>query len=61
MVIFMKKENPYNNQCIDCNVFNCKYCNCEDEVCKLSKIKISNMNNEHEKSSTICASFKNKN
>lgn len=50
----MKKEN----QIIKCNVYDCKHCNCDDNVCNLRSIKVCNCNNSSEKESTMCDSYK---
>ena len=45
------------NQTIKCDVFNCRYCDCDNKYCNLKEIKISNMDNTKEKEATMCASY----
>jgi len=42
---------------IQCNVHECKYCNCKDDKCTLNKIKVSKSSNEENKEDTMCTSF----
>lgn len=48
----MKKQK------IDCTVFDCKYCDCDMECCKLGKIKVCNCADDKDKESTMCDSYK---
>lgn len=50
----MKKET----QKIECNVFDCKHCNCDDCVCNLKEIKICHCAHNEDKESTMCDSYK---
>ena len=47
-----------NKQTIKCDVYNCKYCDCNRDICKLKRIKISNCKSDNPYDATICASFK---
>ncbi len=51
----MERENK---QKINCNVYDCKHCNCEMEVCKLPAINVASYGKGFEKTSTICDSYK---
>ncbi len=51
----MKKE-----QKIKCDVFDCKHCDCESSCCSLNEIKVCNCNNDRDKESTMCDSYKSK-
>ncbi|MDO5568927.1 MAG: DUF1540 domain-containing protein [bacterium] len=55
----MKKDK---HQTIKCDVTDCKYCNCDESLCTLDKIKVccENCDCALEKSGTICDSFKKK-
>lgn len=53
--VFMSK-----NDNIDCNVHDCRYCNCECNKCKLNCIKVSHSNKDNTKRSTMCSSYKKK-
>lgn len=46
-----------NRQSIKCDVFDCKHCICDDEVCSLNEIKVCNCFNDKEKEATMCDSF----
>lgn len=48
------------NDNIDCNVHDCRYCNCECNKCKLNCIKVSHSNKDNTKRSTMCSSYKKK-
>lgn len=48
----MKKQK------INCQVYDCKYCNCEDDICNLDAIKVCNCNDEKKKEATMCDSYK---
>ena len=50
----MKKEK----QSIKCDVYNCKFCDLEENCCSLKEIKVSNCSNNKEKEATMCASYK---
>ncbi|MCI5879741.1 MAG: hypothetical protein MRZ34_03040 [Bacillales bacterium] len=45
-------------QVIYCDVFDCKYCDCNKECCKLSSIRVSTSLSENPKYSTMCENFK---
>lgn len=49
----------YNNS-IDCNVHDCKHCNCDCNKCKLECIKVCNCGIGESKENTMCSSFKKK-
>ena len=49
----MKKDS----QTIMCDVFSCKYCDCDNVCCNLNEIKVSNCSNTKEKESTMCQSY----
>lgn len=46
---------------IKCNVYDCSFCNCKHELCKLDEIKVCNCNDEPKKEATMCDSFKKRN
>ena len=46
------------SQKIECNVFDCKHCNCDDCVCNLKEIKVCNCGHNEDKESTMCNSYK---
>lgn len=55
--IMMGKKDQH----IKCEVHSCRYCNCDDNVCKLKEIEIKKQNDctcATEKDDTICASYK---
>lgn len=47
-------------QVIKCDVRNCKYCNCDNDICELKEIKVSNSGCDKacQCEATMCASFK---
>jgi len=47
-----------NEQKIKCDVFECRHCICDECICNLDEIKVSNCNNNKDKESTMCDSFK---
>lgn len=49
-------------QNINCNVFECKHCNCDLEKCKLNEIKVCNCDciKSKVKEETMCASYEKK-
>lgn len=49
----MKKD-----QKIKCDVFDCKHCDCNNNCCVLKEIKVRNCNNDRDKESTMCDSYK---
>lgn len=52
------KDKNYN-QNIDCDVTNCKYCDCSNSKCKLPSIKVVSLNDEAKLAlETACANFK---
>ena len=50
----MKKKD----QKINCEVFDCNYCNCDDCKCELEEIKVCNCSNNENKEATMCDSYK---
>lgn len=48
------------NDNIDCNVHDCKYCDCNNDKCKLNCIKVAHSDKDTCKESTMCASYKRK-
>ena len=44
-------------QKINCDVFDCKHCNCDDCLCELEKIRVCNCNYNCDKESTMCDSY----
>lgn len=49
-----------NEQTIKCSVHDCKHCDCDDNKCKLDKIKVCNCNGDGGKETTMCDSYKEK-
>lgn len=47
-----------NNQTIKCDVYSCKHCNCDECICMLNEIKVSNKSNDMKKEATMCANYK---
>lgn len=47
-----------NMQKIKCDVYDCAHCNCDDKICKLHEIMISNCENAPKKEATMCDSYK---
>ena len=50
MVIKMQK--------INCNVYDCTFCNCKHDKCSLQEINVCNCKDELTKDSTMCDSYK---
>lgn len=50
----MKKKE----QKINCEVFDCNYCNCDDCKCELEEIKVCNCADNENKEATMCDSYK---
>lgn len=46
------------NQKINCEVYDCKYCNKDKEICELSKITVTKVGNADVKEDTVCDSYK---
>ena len=46
------------NQIIKCDVYSCRYCNCDTNKCQLKEIKVSNINNDMKKEDTMCSNYK---
>ena len=46
------------NQKIKCDVYSCRYCNCDTNKCMLNEIKVSNINNDMKKEDTMCSNYK---
>lgn len=51
----MKKEE---RQTINCTVYDCKHCNCDDSCCELNEIKVCNCGDDEKKEATMCDSYK---
>lgn len=49
-----------NKQTIDCTVHDCKYCNCECDLCELDSINVCNCGCDGKKENTMCGSYKKK-
>lgn len=49
----MKKD-----QKIECDVHECEYCDCDIDCCSKDGIKVCNCNEDKNKESTMCDSFK---
>ena len=49
-----------NEQTIKCSVHDCKHCDCDDNKCKLDKIKVCNCSGDGGKETTMCDSYKEK-
>ena len=45
------------NQTIDCNVHNCKHCDCKCNKCELKEIKVCNCKSLKEKEATMCNNY----
>ena len=45
-------------QKIKCEVYSCKFCNCDYNQCMLNEIKVSNKANNMKKEDTMCSSYK---
>ena len=45
-------------QKIKCNVYSCKFCNCDYNQCMLREIKIGNSSNNMKKEDTMCTNYK---
>ena len=45
-------------QKIKCDVYSCKYCDCDKNKCTLEEIRISNKSNDTNKDATLCDSYK---
>lgn len=50
-----------DEQCINCTVHDCKYCDTECDCCNLKEIKVCNCSNDENKEATMCDSYKKKN
>ena len=48
-------------QVINCSVYECVFCNHDNELCKLNEIKVENQSSSKSKKGTMCASFKKRN
>lgn len=59
---FSKNSNTNNGdnmQKINCKVHDCKYCNCDKDVCELKEITVTNCTHgQTPKELTICDSYK---
>lgn len=44
-------------QKINCDVHDCKHCDCDCDECTLKKIKVCNCNDSKNKQSTMCNSY----
>lgn len=47
-------------QTIGCTVYDCKYCNCDNDCCKLKEVKICNCSGCGDKENTMCDNYKEK-
>lgn len=45
-------------QKINCDVYSCKHCDCDNRECLLEAIKVSNCTNDTNKRATMCDSYK---
>jgi hypothetical protein len=52
--IFVKKQE------INCNVHDCKHCNCSCDKCKLDEIKVCSCGDDDCKENTICNNYEKK-
>ena len=43
---------------IKCDVYSCRFCNCDACKCMLEEIKICNSSNNMKKEDTMCSSYK---
>ena len=50
--------NFMKDQKIDCDVHDCKHCNCDKNECELNKIKVCNCASDATKEATMCDSYK---
>jgi len=48
-------------QTIKCLVHDCKYCDLNNNLCNLEKIKVCNCSDDKNKEATMCNSYENKN
>ena len=52
-------DNMENNkQKIKCDVYSCRYCNCDDKSCMKEEIQVCNCLNDTKKEATMCSSYK---
>lgn len=51
----MKKD-----QKIDCTVYDCRYCDCDNDNCTLKSIKVCSCDCGEDKEATMCDSYKEK-
>lgn len=56
-IISLEVNMSNKNQKINCDVFDCKHCNCDDCLCELEKIRVCNCNYNCDKESTMCDSY----
>ena len=56
--ILLGDSKMKNGQIIKCNVYSCKYCNCDSLTCMLNEIKVSNSSNNMKKEGTMCSNYK---
>lgn len=47
-----------DKQIINCTVYDCKHCNCDDNICNLKAIKVCCSSSDEDKESTMCDSYK---
>lgn len=47
-----------DNQIINCDVYSCKFCNCDQNKCMLNEIKVCNISNDMKKEDTMCTNYK---
>ncbi len=53
----IKGDKDMEKQKINCDVHDCKHCDCDCDECTLKKIKVCNCNDSKNKQSTMCNSY----
>ena len=53
----IKGDKDMEKQKINCDVHDCKHCDCDCDECTLKKIKVCNCNDNLDKQSTMCNSY----
>jgi len=53
-----KNGDKNEKKVINCFVYECEFCNRDDEKCELNEIKVANQSEAKSKKGTMCASFK---
>ena len=51
-------DDDMEKQIINCSVYECSFCNRNDEKCELNEIKIANQSSSKSKKGTMCVSYK---